>query len=275
MGRHRVTRAAHFSAAHNFWLDGLSEADNRAILGATASPWPHGHDYRVELTIEGDIQPDTGMVVNLAHLDELLQEYAVRPLHGTWLNKQVPEFGMKPPCLENLALYLCTRLSQRIGGLKIVQLRLAESPDLSLDYRPQEGESMLMTRRYDFCAAHRLHNPRLSDEENAAIFGACNNPHGHGHNYLLSVTVSGDPDPVTGLMVDLDALDRVVHEEVIEAMDHRHLNIEVPEFHQTVPTTENLCKIVWDRLVGKVPGRLRKVTIQETPNNLFEYVGDE
>ncbi|GMV37313.1 MAG: hypothetical protein AMXMBFR61_18210 [Fimbriimonadales bacterium] len=275
MASHRVTRAAHFSAAHNFWLDALSESDNRAVFGSTASPWPHGHDYRVEITVEGDVSSHTGMVVNLADLDALLRERVVNPLNGKWLNKQVPEFERRPPSLEALAAYLYACLAENVGSLAITRLRLAESPHLSLDYYPHEEEKMLMTRRYDFCAAHRLHNPALSDEENAAIFGPCNNPYGHGHNYLLEITVAGDPDPVTGLMVDLDELDRVVHDEVVEPLDHRHLNMEVPEFRDLVPTTENLCRVIWDRLVEKVPGRLHKVGIQETPNNFFEYVGDE
>jgi 6-pyruvoyltetrahydropterin/6-carboxytetrahydropterin synthase len=265
----------HFSAAHNFWLDALSEADNRAVFGSTASPWPHGHDYRVELTVEGGVCSNTGMVVNLANLDALLRERVVNPLNGTWLNKQVPEFGQRPPSLEVLAPYLYARLAEGVGPLTITRLRLVESPYLSLDYLPHEEEKMLMTRRYDFCAAHRLHNPALSDEENVAIFGSCNNPYGHGHNYVLEVTLAGSPDPVTGLMLDLDTLDRVVHEEVVEVLDHRYLNVEVPEFHDLVPTTENLCRVIWDRLVGKVPGRLHKVGIHETPNNFFEYVGDE
>lgn len=271
MGKHRVTRAARFSAAHNFWLDALSEADNRALFGSTASPWPHGHDYRVQITVEGTVSSSTGMVVNLTDLDALLQARVVQPLNLTWINKQIPEFDRRPPSLENLAPYLHRRLAEGTHGLDIARLRIAESPYLKLEYRPHEEEKMLMTRRYEFCAAHRLHNPALSDAENAAIFGSCNNPYGHGHNYALEVTLAGDPDPVTGMMVDLDSLDRIVHERVIEDLDHRHLNMEVPEFRDLVPTTENLCRVIWNRLHGKVPCRLRKVGIQETPNNFFEY----
>ncbi len=130
-----------------------------------------------------------------------------------------------------------------------------------------------VTRRYRFAAAHRLHSDRLSDEDNRRIFAACNNPNGHGHNYALFVTVSGEIDPDTGMVVDLDALDRLVTETVVERFDHRDLNLD-PEFSERTTTGENVVLLIWDLLVKRIPtGRLLKVGLIETRDNYFEYAG--
>ncbi len=134
-----------------------------------------------------------------------------------------------------------------------------------------------VTRRYRFSASHRLHSTELSEERNDEIYGKCNNPFGHGHNYELDVSVRGPVDAVTGRAVDGSQLDRLIHEQVLDPFHHRSLNTEVPQFAQVVPTTENLgieihrrLKRCW-RLV--FPGEwpvLEKVRIAETPRNFFE-----
>lgn len=130
-----------------------------------------------------------------------------------------------------------------------------------------------VTRRYRFCAAHCLHTEYLSPEENRAAFGKCNNPNGHGHNYVVLVTVKGDPDPETGQVVDLHQLDRVVRETVIRRFDHQDLNHD-PEFADRTTTGENLVLLIWDLLVKQIPrGRLEKVGVVETRDNYFEYAG--
>lgn len=130
-----------------------------------------------------------------------------------------------------------------------------------------------ITRRYRFCAAHRLHTDALSAEENWAAFGKCNNPNGHGHNYVVLVTVKGPVDPATGTLLDLEELDRVVHERIVARFDHRDLNRD-PEFKQRTTTGENLVLLIWDLLVNALPaGRLDKVGVIETRDNYFEYAG--
>lgn len=116
-----------------------------------------------------------------------------------------------------------------------------------------------LTRVVRFSAAHRYHRPEWTEEKNREVFGPCSNPHGHGHNYVLEVTVAGEPDPETGFCVDLAALDRVLGEEVVEVLDHQHINHAVPEFGEgkRVPTTENLVLWMWERLEGKVGGLWR------------------
>lgn len=129
-------------------------------------------------------------------------------------------------------------------------------------------------RRYRFAASHRLHSPQFSEEENCRVYGKCSNPFGHGHNYVLEVSLSGEVDPATGMIANLADLDSFVEHQIIEPFDHRYLNEEVAAFRETVPTTENLCVEIFRRLQSFPKAKLELVRIQETANNSFEYSGD-
>ena len=129
-------------------------------------------------------------------------------------------------------------------------------------------------RRYTMSASHRLHADALSGEENRAAYGKCNNPHGHGHNYVLEVLAGGPVDSETGMVISLTVLDEVVRTRVLDRFDHANLNLD-PMFTGTVPTTENLCKAVYKLLDGSLaPARLEHVRVEETENNFFEYYGE-
>ena len=131
-----------------------------------------------------------------------------------------------------------------------------------------------LTRRYVFSASHRLHSERMSEEENWATYGKCNNPHGHGHNYALEVTVSGQVDRKTGMVCNLVDLDEVVHDHVLEQFDHENLNT-LQQFAYEVPTTENLCVCIYDILQRQFSSaHLEKVRLEETMLNSFEYCGN-
>jgi len=130
-------------------------------------------------------------------------------------------------------------------------------------------------RRYRFAASHRLHNPALSEQENSRIYGKCNNPFGHGHNYVAEICVSGNVDPATGMIVNLADLDAFVEREVVEAFDHKSLNQDVGAFREAVPTTENVCIEIFRRLKRFPLAKLERVRIEETVNNSFEYAGEE
>jgi 6-pyruvoyltetrahydropterin/6-carboxytetrahydropterin synthase len=130
-----------------------------------------------------------------------------------------------------------------------------------------------VTRRYRFCAAHRLHTDHLSPEENWAAYGKCNNPNGHGHNYVVLVTVKSMVSTTTGGGVDLDRLDRIVADQVVMRFDHHDLNQD-PEFASRTTTGENLVLLIWDLLAKCLPkGQLEKVGLIETRDNYFEYAG--
>jgi 6-pyruvoyltetrahydropterin/6-carboxytetrahydropterin synthase len=138
-----------------------------------------------------------------------------------------------------------------------------------------------LTRRYRFSAAHRLHSEALSAEENARLYGKCNNPHGHGHNYALEVTVAGPIDPRTGMVCDLAFLDGLVRREVLDPFDEVNLNLDTENFRRLVPTTENLCLEIYRLLRPRLAGAgglgrafLKRVRLEETSSNFFEYEGD-
>ncbi|MGB0035089.1 MAG: 6-carboxytetrahydropterin synthase [Candidatus Acidiferrales bacterium] len=131
-----------------------------------------------------------------------------------------------------------------------------------------------LTRRYRFAASHRLHSVKLSEAENRRIYGKCSNPYGHGHNYVVEVTVTGPVDPATGMIANLGDLDPYVEREVIEPFDHKYLNEEVSEFRAIVPTTENVCREIFHRLESFPAARLERIRIEETSKNSFEYAGE-
>jgi 6-pyruvoyltetrahydropterin/6-carboxytetrahydropterin synthase len=132
-----------------------------------------------------------------------------------------------------------------------------------------------LTRKAEFSASHYYHNPKFTAEENARIFGKCNNPNGHGHNYTLEVTVKGAVDPKSGFVVDLKQLKDVMSREVLDALDHRFLNTEVPEFFTRIPTTENLAIAIWQRLVPKLnAAQLHRVRVYETPDLFVDFYGE-
>ena len=131
-----------------------------------------------------------------------------------------------------------------------------------------------VTRRMHFNAAHRVHNPALPDEENQRLFGKCNNPNWHGHNYVLDVSVAGPVDGRTGYVMDLGELKRIVQREIIDKVDHRNMNLEVDFMHAVIPTAENIVVACWRVLAPHVaPARLTRLVLWETPNNYVEYEG--
>ena len=135
---------------------------------------------------------------------------------------------------------------------------------------------MLVTRRTEFSASHVCSQPALSEEENRALYGAAANPRGHGHNYVVEVTLEGEPDPVTGMVFDLKRLKQIINEAVVEPMDHRFLNFEVAPFDHVVPTAENVAIEIWNRLAPHFDGaspHLHNVRLYETEDLYVDYAG--
>ncbi|MCS7188692.1 MAG: 6-carboxytetrahydropterin synthase [Bacteroidia bacterium] len=134
-----------------------------------------------------------------------------------------------------------------------------------------------VTRKFHFSASHRVYNPMWSDEENKIIFGKCSNPGGHGHNYELEVTVAGSPDTHTGYVIDIGKLKEMIEKEVIEQLDHRNLNTDVPFLQGRIPSSENLIVALWDHIACLLPPEVELVRLRlwETPRNCFEYYGEK
>lgn len=137
---------------------------------------------------------------------------------------------------------------------------------------------MIITRKIEFSASHVCRAPGLSEAENQRWFGTAANPHGHGHNYVLEVSVEGQPDPVTGMVLDLKELKDILNREVVSLYDHRFLNYEVPPFDRVVPTTENIARDIWRRIEPHLNGggrRLHSVRVYETPDLYVDYFGEQ
>lgn len=271
-----LTRQVRFSAAHRYFLPNRSDEENMRLFGSTEGPSGHGHDYLCEITIRGETDPETGLVMNLAELKQLLEECLVEPLDREYLTALNPFCRGQVPTGENLVRLIWRVVEPNLVGARLDRVRLAENDDLRVDCLRKDDDLMVfLTRSYEFSAAHRLHSPHLSDERNQEIFGKCNSPYGHGHNYRVEVTVQGAVDERTGMMVDLAYLDRVVNEEVLARYDHRNLNLDTEEFRELNPTTENLVKVIWRRIQPRLKSpALYRVTVHETDKNVFSYYGE-
>ncbi|MEB3351713.1 MAG: 6-carboxytetrahydropterin synthase [Cyanobacteriota bacterium] len=272
-----ITRRARFSASHLYRLPELDEAANQERFGPCSLAPGHGHNYELTVAMAGPLDAD-GMVLNLSDVKHAIRREVIEPLDFRCLNGVWPEFDLgrpegRLPTTEALALAIRTRLAPH---LPLAGLRLHESEDLWVDVvHPPTADPMeaFLSVRSHFAAAHRLARPELSQGENDAIYGKCARPHGHGHNYLLDVTVRGSIDPRSGMVCDLAALQRLVQEEVVEPFDHTFLNKDVPHFATCVPTAENIALHIADRLqdpIRAIGAHLHRVRLQESPNNAAE-----
>jgi len=287
MGWVYLAKQAEFSASHRYWNPRWDEAKNQAVFGPCVRT--HGHNYLVEVLVGGRLDPVTGMVINLTDLKAALWE-VLGEFDHRHLTEDASYFAEQIPTTENIARVLWTLLEKRMSGAELARIRVWEDPDLCAEYvgdglpagrhgrrtvMTERAPGVCLTRSYRFSAGHRLHSHRLSDEENRRIYGKCNNPHGHGHTYTLEVTVRGSVHRETGMVWDLEALDRVVSEQVLARYDHRNLNVEAPEFLTRVPTSENLLLAIWEVLVQAIPReRLYRIRLRETRDNAFEYYGE-
>ncbi|MEX2242407.1 MAG: 6-carboxytetrahydropterin synthase [Fimbriimonadaceae bacterium] len=265
----RLTRKVSFSSGHRFWNAAKTEPENRAMYGEWASRYNHGHNYVLEVTASGKVDETTGMVVNIKDIDDALQERIVSKFAQRSINDEVPGFDTKTPCLENLLLSLREEAGNLPGGARLEHIKLEETP-LFYGEWTRDGDKVTVTRSYEFAASHRLQQDAISHEENLRLYGKCNNPAGHGHNFVLEVTVGGKPDPATGFITDLGALDAAVKERVLDRYDHKHLNTDVPELLGKVPTSEVVALEIYRALDGHVPGVLERVSLRETDRSGFE-----
>jgi 6-pyruvoyltetrahydropterin/6-carboxytetrahydropterin synthase len=267
-----INRRAQFSASHRYWLPELSDAENAAKFGACAQSPGHGHNYTLYVSMEGDLD-EYGMVLNLSDVKHTIKSEVTAQLDFSHLNQAWPEFTQTLPTTENLARVIWQRL---VPHLPLVNIQLFETETLWADYN---GDSMqaYLTVSTHFSAAHRLARPDLSAEENDQIYGKCARPHGHGHNYHLDVTVQGEIDPRTGMLVDLVGLQEAIKDFVVEPFDHTFLNKDVAYFASVVPTAENIAVHICDLLrqpVADLGARLHKIKLYESPNNACEVYNE-
>lgn len=264
-----IRRRVRFSAAHSYQNmpqgPGLPSGKYRRI---------HGHNYIVNLTCRGELNQQTGMVVNITDINRELKS-VTEPLDGSFLEQDHPQAAWGIPTTENLAVWIWQSLEGKIPGATLHLVEVKEKEDLWASYTGEKDPmKVYVTRTYEFSAAHRLHSDCLSDKENLEIFGKCNNPNGHGHNYGLEVTLSGDLDTSRGVVCDIDQVDEAVNTRVVNRFDHKHLNFDIPEFEGINPTSENVAVVIWEILFAELGDCLHKVCVRETERNYFEYYGE-
>lgn len=264
-----MIRKITFSSGHRFWFSHLSEEENRKIFSNWGSPYNHGHNYALDVSVTGEVNESTGMIVNIKDVDAVLKKHLLPQFAQKSINDEIPYFAKVAPSLENLMPYLWREIIQ--AGLPrevaLTKIKLEEFPGFYGEY---DGMKTTITRIYEFAAAHRLHVPSLSDEKNIELFGKCNNVAGHGHNYVLEVTVSGELDPVSGMICSIVDVDNAVSREVVDRYDHKNLNCDIPEFEGGVTTSEALAQTIFKRLDGHIPATLERIRLHETARSIFE-----
>jgi 6-pyruvoyltetrahydropterin/6-carboxytetrahydropterin synthase len=263
-----INRRAEFSASHRYWFPEQSELSNFEQFGSCARFPGHGHNYELYVSMLGEIDLH-GMVLNLSDVKHVIKREITGQLDFSYLNDAWPEFKDSLPTTENITRLIWHRLAPH---LPLVNIRLYEHPRLWADYKGA-GMQAYLTVGTHFSAAHRLALPDLSFEENSEIYGKCARPNGHGHNYHMEVTVKGEVDARTGMLVDLGKLHQAIEDVVIEPLDHTFLNKDIPYFETVVPTAENIAVYVARLLKGPIQAlgaTIERVKLIESPNNSCE-----
>jgi 6-pyruvoyltetrahydropterin/6-carboxytetrahydropterin synthase len=224
---------------------------------------------RLRATVAGEPDPVTGYLVNIAAIDKLLRQQAI-PYAAAALRRH----GWRLSAERLLQDVWRSIVRETPPGAALAALELLATPCLRFTVTREDPDMVLLTQQFEFSAAHRLHCPELSDDENRRTFGKCNNPNGHGHNYLLEATVAGPPDARTGSVLPLPRFEQLVKERVVDVLDHKHLNDDTEAFRTVNPSVENIARVIWELLAPHVaPARLHCIRVYETPKTWAEYAG--
>lgn len=239
----------------------------------TFAAWPAmrglGRYYELDVTCRGQADPITGYFINIKKIDSAVHENALPCFHRAMTDPAGAPMG-------GLMRNLLTAIGPALNDT-VTQVELKLTPTYRIALRSQDMDHVLIRQQYEFSAAHRLHVDNLSDEENRSVFGKCNNPAGHGHNYRLQVVVRMPIDPA-GRTVDASELDAIVNRHAIELLDHKHLNSDVPAFAELNPSVENIVRVIWNMLDGPLAGLgggsgLEELSIWETSKTVCTYRG--
>jgi 6-pyruvoyltetrahydropterin/6-carboxytetrahydropterin synthase len=223
-----------------------------------------GYFLAARVTLAGELDPNSQYLENIKAVDEAVRT-SVIPAGEIALARGATASDLLRSTFDSL-------LARWPALLESVSLSL--SPFLTISVHASEHPMTRLSQKFEFSASHRLHNPKLSDDENRRTFGKCNNALGHGHNYEVQATLIGDAN-VNGLLVDIPAFERTVAETVIDKFDHKHLNTEVPQFRDLIPSVENIAKVIYQLLAPKLKSegsKLYSVTVWETPKTWCEYL---
>lgn len=258
----RLTREVRFS------ISAETDAGMDPSMGNCQLPTDNqpAHYFALRVELAGPLDPKSSYLQNIKRVDEL-----VRGRFAPRFRERIDQrqFGDATTLLRDLLL----ENPEPWPGVRVASLALALNPFLSASVRAEELPMVRLSQKFEFSAAHRLHNPELSYDQNFETFGKCNNPHGHGHNYVVQVTLRGEVDG-NGLLIPIPALQRIVNETVIERFDHKHLNVECEEFRHLNPSVENISRVIYGLLKPRLASRrahLASVTVWETEKTWSEY----
>jgi 6-pyruvoyltetrahydropterin/6-carboxytetrahydropterin synthase len=263
---HRLTRIVRF--AINSEIDGqLAQSPSNSYAGYPSLTGA-GQFFELAATVEGPLQPPGDYLLNIKQIDQQVRAKVI-PIFAADLESG--KFGSGVATLQRSA----AALTNAWPNVSLVRVRLSLTPYCSLTLNISEAPMVRVSQKFEFCASHRLHNATLSDEENRRIFGKCNNPRGHGHNYELEVTLIGKPD-ANGRLMAITEIERIVSETVIDKFDHKNLNCELDEFREINPSVENIARVIYQMLKPHFGGHLQMpalaaVTVWETPKTFCEY----
>ena len=218
----------------------------------------------LQVTVRGELERASNYLLNIKNIDAVVRDRAIPAMTGAVARGD-------PPAKAIGAMH--ELLKNAWPGLSLDELRLHVSPFLAYWVCASEKPMIRLSQKFEFSATHRLHNPQISEEENRRTFGKCNNPHGHGHNYEVQVTLRGTPAE-SGVLIDVPAFERTVASVVIDRFDHKNLNVELPEFRELIPTVENIAATIFRLLKPRFAEQratLASVTVWETPKTWCEY----
>jgi 6-pyruvoyltetrahydropterin/6-carboxytetrahydropterin synthase len=258
-----------------FAVDGASgAAGERARPNGYAGNPPlvgFGHYFAIQLTMRGELDPSSQYLINITRIDEVVRERAVHIMVDAVRGDVVP--GRGSAGAGGVVGRLFEEMSKGWKNITLERLGLMLSPFLSVSAYTEELPMTRLSQKFEFSASHRLFNAALGDDENLSIFGKCSNPHGHGHNYELQVTLVGKPDE-HGMVLSVPRLEQIVGEAVIEKLDHKNLNVEVAQFKNLIPSVEQIAQVIFRMLrpeFDKTNAKLASVTVWETPKTWCEY----
>ena len=267
-----LTKKIEFAAAHRYHNPKWDAARNRTVFGACNNEHGHGHNYFLEVTVAGEVDPQSGMVVNLYDLKKVLEE-VLEGFDHKHLNLDTPYFKDKIPTTENIAQVFWSILKGYPAIGRVERVRVYENDDLFAEVTAEMATGGLLgariTRRYHFSAAHRAWSTQLSNADNRRFYGSCSDP--NGHNYVLSVSVRGEIEAETGMVIDIRVLDQIVRDAVIKRVDHKDLNQDA-DLRLRPTTGENLAAFIWTLLAKSLPlGALERIALAQTRDLSFEY----
>jgi 6-pyruvoyltetrahydropterin/6-carboxytetrahydropterin synthase len=257
----RLTREVRFAV--NAVPDDQLERRPANSYGGHPSLTGLGFYLTARVTLAGELQPESQYLANIKDIDSLVRDYVED------VDQLIRTKGYGP---AQIVLFLHSMCFERWRE-RFESVALAVTQTMTISAMHTGSPMMRLSQKFEFSASHRLHNPALSDAQNREAFGKCNNPHGHGHNYELQVTLAGEPND-NAMLVDIPAFERTVAETVIDRLDHKNLNVEVPEFRDVIPSVENIARVIYRLLKPKFEthrAKLASVTVWETPKTWCEY----